>query len=234
MEYVNCELCGKDSPMLLFRGRNYDLGRDEQYNVVRCTNCGLVYLNPCPTESEMLRYYTEEYEPFQESAGFLRLLEGMALRFRIRGLKKLVKKGGRILEIGCGTGRYLATMRDTNLWEVSGVEPSPQAAKLARETFGLPVFTGTVFEADFPDEHFDAVIMRHVLEHVHNPSATLREIHRVLKRDSKLILTVPNIKTVEVKIFKTSWYGWRLPTHLYHFSAETLLFFLKPRENISI
>lgn len=227
MEYVNCDLCGKDSSIHLFQGKNCELGRDEQYSVVRCTNCGLVYLNPRPSEAEIARYYGEEYKPFQEIAGILGMIERIVVRVRTERLKKWVKKGGRILELGCGTGYYLASIRDTNLWEVAGVELSPYAANFARGKLGLPVSTGTIFDAAFPDEIFDAVIMRHVLEHVPNPSATMQEIYRVIKRDGRLILTVPNIETIEIKFFKASWHGWSLPTHFYLFSPETLSELLK-------
>jgi SAM-dependent methyltransferase len=213
--------------VLLLKGRNVEEKRQEIWTVVKCANCGLVYLNPRPTGAEIVGYYNEQYKPFQENAGLLGLIEDIAVKVRTRKLKKIVKEGGRILEIGCGIGQYLASVRDTGLWEVAGVELSPHAAAFAREKRSLAVSTGTIFDADFPAESFDAVIMRHVLEHVPSPTETLREIRRVLRRGGKLILTVPNVEAIEVKIFKLSWCAWSFPYHSYHFSAETLSVLLK-------
>jgi SAM-dependent methyltransferase len=130
-------------------------------------------------------------------------------------------KTGRLLDVGCGNGRFLAIMRDAG-WEVLGVEPDAASAKIAKERFGVPVIVGTLAEAGMPDESFDAVSLSHVIEHVYDPVALLAECRRVLKLGSKLVVLTPNIESLGHEQFGDSWRGLEPPRHLYLFSLGTL------------
>ena len=98
---------------------------------------------------------------------------------------------GRLLDVGCGNGRFLAQMRGLG-WEVVGVEPDPEAARIAKERFGLEVFQDTLEEAKFPNDSFDAITMNHVIEHVPDPVGLLAESRRILKPGGKLVVVTPN------------------------------------------
>ena len=102
-------------------------------------------------------------------------------RHRIgRGVMFLEKKswGGNVLDLGCGSGEWLDKMTRLG-WRTQGVEPDPAAAEIARRG-GHEVFCGTFEEAALPGGSFDAIVMSHVIEHLANPAATLRECARVL------------------------------------------------------
>jgi SAM-dependent methyltransferase len=132
-----------------------------------------------------------------------------------------VQRGGRALDVGCGTGAQMDAARRLG-WEVHGVEPSPAAAEFARKTLGLPVVTGTLESAAYPDEHFDVVNLCHVLEHLPDPVATLREVARVLRPNGLVLLAVPNHRSLVALAFGQRWFPWEVPRHLYHFSPATL------------
>jgi 2-polyprenyl-3-methyl-5-hydroxy-6-metoxy-1,4-benzoquinol methylase len=134
--------------------------------------------------------------------------------------------GGRLLDIGCATGNYLATMQSLG-WEVYGVEIDEGAARYAREQLGLHVVTGTLERTEFPDSFFDAVTMWDVLEHMHRPLESLRQVTRLLKREGQLLLKVPNIGSLQARIFKDKWSPLDLPRHLYFFSPRTVSFLLQ-------
>jgi len=137
----------------------------------------------------------------------------------IRGLEALEK--GKLLDIGCGNGKFLSMMWDLG-WEVQGIEPDTQAARIAKEHFGVKVVATTLEEAKISDNSFDAITMSHVLEHVADPIALLKECYRVLKPAGRLVIIVPNIESFGHKIFKKSWLGLDPPRHLYIFSLRTL------------
>jgi len=128
---------------------------------------------------------------------------------------------GKLLDIGCGTGSFLASMKRSG-WGAYGVELSPVACEYAERNEGLNVFNGTVEDASFPNDFFDAVTMLQVLEHTQDPAGTLREVYRILKADGLLTIGVPNAASWESKLFGSRWGPWEIPRHLYHFSPTTI------------
>ena len=130
-------------------------------------------------------------------------------------------KKGRLLDVGCGNGTFLAMMRDAG-WEVQGVETDPVAGRFARERFGVPVITGTLAEARLADQSFDAVTLSHVIEHVYDPGELLEECRRVLKPGGRLAVVTPNVESYGHRIFKDAWRGLEPPRHLRVFSPGAL------------
>ncbi len=93
-------------------------------------------------------------------------------------------KPGRILDVGCGLGYLLSGLREG--WEKYGIEVSRFAAQHA-QAWGR-IFVGELHEAQFPDEHFDVVVMHHVIEHMEDPISTILEVRRILKPGGILLL----------------------------------------------
>lgn len=128
---------------------------------------------------------------------------------------------GKLLDVGCGNGQFLATMRDLG-WEIQGIEPDVQAARFARDHFGVQVIASTLEKATIPNEFFDAITISHVIEHVSDPIKFLGKCHRILKPTGKLVVVTPNIESMAHRIFKESWRGLEPPRHFYLFSLSTL------------
>ncbi|HLY63859.1 MAG TPA: class I SAM-dependent methyltransferase [Terriglobia bacterium] len=128
---------------------------------------------------------------------------------------------GKLLDIGCGNGNFLAIMRDAG-WEVMGVDPDPASAKIAKERFGLQTIVGTIWDARLPEKSFDAVTLNHVIEHVYDPIALFRECRRVLKPDGRLVVVTPNVESMAHQVFRAYWRELDPPRHLHLFSFQTL------------
>jgi len=126
----------------------------------------------------------------------------------------------RALEIGCSHGSRMVALKELG-WNVFGIERSPKVAEKARGK-GLSVRTGNLDDFDFMNEPFDAIIMNMVLEHMPNPGETVNRISRWLKPNGELLISVPDFNGVESKWFKTYHYGMQVPTHLTHFTPQTL------------
>ena len=140
---------------------------------------------------------------------------GSAVMFLKRG------KGSRLADLGCGDGRFLAVMRDLG-WEVEGLEPDPQAARIARERHGVRVHVGTVEESNLAPESFDAITMCHVIEHLHDPVAALKRCHRSLRPGGTLVVETPNVASLGHRYFRRCCYHLDPPRHLFLFSVATL------------
>lgn len=128
---------------------------------------------------------------------------------------------GRVLEVGCGSGEALNELGRLG-WEVEGVDFDEKAVAAARQHYNLDVKLGTLEEQEYPSDHFDALIMGHVIEHVHDPVPLLAECRRILKPGGHLIVVTPNIESLGHNLFGLSWLPLDPPRHLVLFSRTTL------------
>ena len=130
------------------------------------------------------------------------------------------KDSGRLLDVGCGSGQRLKLMHDMG-WCVEGVDFDPAAVNNAKSK-GLQVRLGKLETQKYPDNHFDAITMNHLIEHVHHPLGLLHECYRILKPGGWLVVVAPNCESWGHKIFERNWIGLDPPRHLYVFSMMTL------------
>lgn len=130
------------------------------------------------------------------------------------------KAGGQLLEIGCGNGSALKFMKELG-WQVEGVDFDPLAVEQARG-HGLKVHLGSLEAQVFPDGQFDAVVARHVIEHVYDPARVLRECYRVLKPGGVLVLITPNADSWGHRRYLQNWRGLEPPRHLHIFNRTSL------------
>ncbi len=128
---------------------------------------------------------------------------------------------GRLLDVGCGGGEFLAQMAELG-WEVVGVEPDEGAVKVARQNFGLEVNLGTLETASVPRNSFDAVTLQHVIEHVPDPVGLLKACRQALKPGGRLVVVTPNIESLGHRWFRRAWLHLDPPRHLLLFSPRTL------------
>lgn len=227
METTTCNLCHSPHAEVVYRISDWLLNRPEVVTtLVRCKECGLIYQNPRPTIEEMGEHYPPDYEPYhsyetEKKSWLMQKAIDYGFDNRARGVIDY-KKDGLLLDLGCAAGDFLIHMQKKYGWQVRGVEISKYASTIAREKFGLDVFTGNLETANFPDNTFDAVTLWDVLEHLHDPSGTLHEVQRVLKPGGILAFRVPNGNSYDARIFGRYWSGLDAPRHLYIFDPSSL------------
>ena len=135
----------------------------------------------------------------------------------------------RLLDIGSSGGALLDHFRQHD-WQPFGIEPSPHAARYARDRFGLDVFRGELLDAD-PERdlsggRFDAIHCAQVLEHVLEPEACVARIADLLAPDGVAFIEVPNDfsafqTTARERLGLRAW--WVAPEHhLNYFDADSL------------
>lgn len=225
METVPCNACGSDQAEVILIGRDRVYNHPERFQLVRCSQCHLVYLNPRPDPQEIGTYYPKQYQQALRDTytGERKGVSRVGLKVGLRRRTPPLVPGGRLLDIGCGGGHYLQCMKELG-WAVQGIEFDEAQAAHAREQLSADVRAGTAESTldGLPSEHFDVVTLWHVLEHLHNPTLVLREVHRVLKPGGRIMVEVPNFQSIDRVLFKSYWYPLELPRHLYHFGPRTL------------
>jgi 2-polyprenyl-3-methyl-5-hydroxy-6-metoxy-1,4-benzoquinol methylase len=207
------------------RSKKGTLINKDSWSVYRCPSCGLGFLDPRPSQDEIEQLYRSEYfsqhydgglEP--DSPQFRRRIRGE--EHRIRFIKQ-EKRSGKLLDIGCGYGYFLAACRDEG-YEVNGFDVSEWAAEYAIQRLGLPVTIGQMGDVTFPPHSFDIITMWHFLEHMPDPHLALQKAKSWLKRDGILVVDVPNYEGTDARHMWEEWTGWSLPYHFWHFTFESL------------
>jgi len=202
-----------------------------EFTVVRCKTCGLIRTNPRPTPETIGYYYPEDYGPYlctrinsnfqQDKPLFKRLLRPIFRRifqFNVDIIPNL--RPGRMLEVGCASGTFLAQMAAQG-WQVEGIEFSETSASHAHSA-GFKVHVGTLEDASEPDGLYDLIVGWMVIEHLHDPIEALTKLARWVKPGGWLVISLPNAASAEFMLFKGDSYALQVPTHLYHYTPKTL------------
>lgn len=202
----HCPCCEHTGRTLWFQNRDIVLHR--------CGSCGVVYQDPQPDLSALLKQsYSEEY-----FASCRQRLpdQAAALRSRLVDAEEILHADSsspgpiRALDVGSGIGAFLVAAKERG-WQPVGLEPSAYAVRLCTETLGLDVTEGTLDDAlSFPHQ-FDVINLNHVLEHFQRPLANLKRIHQMLRPGGLLIVEVPREGKLASKLLqKIS--AWRAAT----------------------
>lgn len=229
LEDVSCPLgCPRDNEIVI-TGRDLLHDLPGEFTVVKCRACGLMRTTPRPTPETIGFYYPDDYGPYlgtqvwqvEHTSRIRALLKPLVKRvfnFNTQRLPSLAP--GRMLEVGCASGAFLHRMASQG-WQVQGIEPSEKAAQAAAQ-LGYRVHAGPLETAPPPDEPFDLIVGWMVLEHLHDPIGGLQKLREWAKPGAWLVLSIPNAKSLEFRLFKEKWYALQVPTHLHHFTPETI------------
>jgi 2-polyprenyl-3-methyl-5-hydroxy-6-metoxy-1,4-benzoquinol methylase len=141
-------------------------------------------------------------------------------RAKMRHLTPPPPGGGRLLDVGFGNGGFLKIASEMG-WCAEGIDFDAKAVEVAQAR-GLNVSCASVNELAARNESYDIITLSHVIEHVHDPVALLKDLYRLLKHDGRLWLETPNINSLGAIRFKEFWRGLEVPRHLVLFSPSSL------------
>jgi 2-polyprenyl-3-methyl-5-hydroxy-6-metoxy-1,4-benzoquinol methylase len=143
------------------------------------------------------------------------------IRAQARGIEKFRGPDRRVLDVGCGSGQFLAFAKQMG-WRAYGVEPDSIATGVARKQ-GIEVLADRVSDLDEShDGFFDAVTLSHVIEHAHDPIEMLAHCRRVLKPGGYFWLETPNTDSVGYEFYGRHWRGLETPRHLVLFNVQSI------------
>jgi SAM-dependent methyltransferase len=225
-----CPGCGgplPDAPAL--RGRDRLHGIPGEFDVHVCGACGSGRTLPeVPTE-RLGELYPPDYNAYGLPAHPLpRAAATGLLRWRYRRgfhrvpLRELAQMTpGRLLDVGSGRGDLGVTLAPRG-WDVTGLEPSPEACEEARSR-GVATVQGTLSTAcGALRDGYDAVVFQHSLEHVAEPLDDLRTAGELLRPNGLVLISLPNFGSWQARRFGSVWFHLDLPRHRSHFTSRGL------------
>ncbi len=246
MKLVCCDICGEQNYHILYATKDRYFPIKGTFQLVRCQNCGLLYLNPQPEAEELRSHYpTKCYYAYRSGKDATSIVNSEKLNlFRaIRAslvwpLSKIlpslrsemekemtylgpIHSSVRVLDVGCGSGDSLSFYLKCGA-STFGVEINPQACEEGRKN-GHRMFCGELSEAGFEVDFFDIILFHQSLEHVFSPRLTLLEVWRILKRGGKVWISVPNHNGIQARLFGRWFYAIESPRHLFGFTPSTLV-----------
>ncbi len=179
----------------------------------RCARCGALYAAEPVAPEALARYYPAHYAAYSAAGAGSRLgaiAREVGLFKRCRAVERL-RKGGRLLDVGCGAGAFVQAMQARG-WQAVGLERDAQAAQAARER-GLDVRAGEAPTHPFAPRSFDVITLWDVLEHLERPREALQGIAQWLAPGGWLVLRTPDAGSLQARVFGRWWAGYDAPRH---------------------
>jgi SAM-dependent methyltransferase len=195
--------------------------RKGTWTYLRCTDCGLLALDPIPTADQITTHYRAKFEQ-----GNYELVRRFAPEYRhvheqLANWTK-VASGERVLDVGCFTGDLLQILAARGA-DVYGLELQTEAVAIANEQLGdHRVFQADVLGADFPPGPYDVVTMMAVIEHVLEPRAMIQRARELLAPGGRLHLETPNSDSMAARVMRGAWPPLAPIEHIYLFGARAM------------
>ena len=224
--YTSCPICKSAEIKDIFLAKDYTVS-GEDFSVVECKNCTLLFTQNVADQHEIGKYYaSEKYISHSDTqVGLVNKLYYSIRKKTLQSKRNLVeretgKESGNVLDIGCGTGAFLHTMK-TSGWMITGLEPDEKARAKAKSLYGIePQPSANIFNL-LPNS-YDAITMWHVLEHVHQLHEYVQQLKNLLTDKGKIFIAVPNYTSYDAQHYGHFWAAYDVPRHLYHFSPTSM------------
>jgi hypothetical protein len=204
-------VCDDDDAEPVAVGEDFDFGTSpDSFLAVRCSRCGLVYLNPWPARNELGRVHRPKRD-FTQERGFEAAAWGTERTWarEIHRLRHSLPDTARVLHIGCGDGSELSLVRRFAApnWRLEAVDSDVSAVE----------------DLDLRADAYDAVILVNLLERVGDPLGVLRTVQRLLRPRGLALIATPNTGSTAYTVFQgRHWSGYDFPRHRNLFCAEAL------------
>ena len=192
------------------------------FEIWKCTSCSHQFINPLPNDEVLTRCYSSEYRPYTAGHGIEGVQEAKETAEREKRYRHVeLNNELDVLDIGCGSGSFLAVIRD-QVRSILGIEPSEHGFETCK-TLDIPVFLGDMEAySKAHDTKFDLITLNHVLEHHPAPLRLLDLCRQHLKPEGSIWLAVPNGGCYFARKLRSDWHSSDLPVHLQHFTVASL------------
>jgi SAM-dependent methyltransferase len=247
-ETDTCSICGNAAGNRAFTAREMMFGRRDSFEYLECACCGCVQLKTVP--DDLSPYYPDNYlgtaagyEPRSALVRFLRhqrarhwlyggnplgrLLASMIglpqdIGFGVSDPYAWLRRCGvgfdsDILEVGCGAGSLLLMLRDDGFRNVEGVDLFVPES-LCYEN-GVRVLKADIYGIQ---KQYDLIMLHHTFEHMPEPLAVLRQLHRLLRPSRFVVIRIPVASSCAYRTYGADWAQLDAPRHLFLHTVRSM------------
>jgi SAM-dependent methyltransferase len=225
---MKCLICHHETEELYGDCKDYRLNIDAEsrFSIERCPNCGTGYTLPHLSERELNKFYPSNYGEYRLRRNFVGKYLGWKKKREISNLLKFKPEHSSLFEIGCGNGETLYLAKELG-FEVCGSDLPNEGIVTAKQKFGIDIIPCSVEKLVF-DKKYDIVVMRHVLEHINDPVAVVRNIYENALNDGGIFfLVLPRLDSMDNNIMQQFSYTLDMPRHRTQFSKKGILLLLE-------
>jgi SAM-dependent methyltransferase len=221
-----CRICSNSENNVIFVCQEKMFGLGGEFPYFQCGRCRCLQIAVIPQSLE--RYYPPNYYSFNlapvEQRGLKAKLYGLRDYRRLArgagvcGMGPLrLKRGMKILDVGCGRGRLLGILHRAGFRHLSGIDP--YVASDVEVTPGVTVRKRTL---ESLNERFDLIMFHHVLEHIADGAQALHHAARLLSPGGRILVRVPTVDGVAWERYRENWSGLDAPRHFFLHSRSSL------------
>ncbi len=221
---TDCPICDGKEHDVLYERRAYVTGDLTHFGIVRCLECGHIYLNPRPTDETIGDWYDDDYYTVANAGA----TESTRITEHAKKYVEYVRRHvGRtdikLLDVGCGDGEFLEAMAACGA-QCYGVEPDERTREAVAKKIGIVSACESV--DCVRTDGFDCITMFESIEHIPRPMDTLHTCFRLLAPGGFLLVKTPNGDSFERKVLGPDWVSLEIPRHLQFFNSKSLKYAL--------
>lgn len=224
-EKSSCPCCHEeDNSKLAWELIDADGNSQEGHYIIVCSRCGTGITSPKPDPDELSRFYSQGIYAKRGGrfASAVNLILNWLQANRLSQIDAYSTEHGRILDLGCGKGRFLKVANSKG-WSVYGQDVTKSQIDAAQDGLNFPVWEGDLVKAGFEDGFFQTVTAWHVLEHVADVEELMQEVRRITQKGGVFALEVPNFGSWQAQLGRGKWFQLDVPRHLHYFTIRGLV-----------
>jgi 2-polyprenyl-3-methyl-5-hydroxy-6-metoxy-1,4-benzoquinol methylase len=226
IHYTACPVCSSINIIEQLIAKDHTVSQ-QQFAVWHCNACTARFTQDVPGQDAIgVFYQSDSYISHSDTKkGIVNTLYHWVRQRTLQRKQQLLNNElgiakGTLLDIGCGTGAFLNTMKIAG-WNITGLEPDAVARQKAADLYNIQLQSSEELFKLKP-ACYNAITMWHVLEHVHELHAYIKQLELLLAVNGKIFIAVPNYTSHDAEKYQANWAAYDVPRHLYHFSPQAM------------
>ncbi len=199
--YSKCRICGEEAEHKVYRVKEMFFGTRQEFDYFECGNCQCIQILEIP--KNLGDFYGNEYYSFKKP--------------EIHKPQTAERIETRILDVGCGAGKWLVEKYEQGHVNLTGCDPF-----IEEDVFYEPCIHIKKCMIHEMSGTFDLIRLSDSLEHMCDPLDALLSVERLLDVNGMCLISIPVFPNAAYELFGVDWFEWDAPRHLFLHSIKSM------------